>query len=129
MSQPGEQPASLGVGGLFGGFRRASRAQNLAMPPSSSSGDSQLPGPALSTTASGLAAPGTSSDRDSAEPGQRKASNPNSEKDAEKRLTKLLKKAKPFFDDKLKPKARLQALYAFLGRSFLPRNQPIKHGI
>ena len=37
------------------------------------------------------------------------------DRDAEKRLAKLLKKAKPFFDEKLKPKARLQALYAFLG--------------
>ncbi|KXS13439.1 hypothetical protein M427DRAFT_366793 [Gonapodya prolifera JEL478] len=36
------------------------------------------------------------------------------DKETEKKLEKLLKKAKPFFDEKLKPKARLQALFSFL---------------
>jgi len=33
----------------------------------------------------------------------------------EKRLERLLKKAKPFLDDKIKPKQRINALYAFTG--------------
>jgi hypothetical protein len=99
MSHPNEQQ---GLGGLFG-FRRVSRASN------GSSGAA----PAGNASTAGH---DPHSSADNAETiGTRKTSNPVSEKDADKLLGKLLKKAKPFFDEKLKPKARLQALYAFLG--------------
>ncbi|KAJ3336744.1 hypothetical protein HDU93_002289 [Gonapodya sp. JEL0774] len=58
--------------------------------------------------------------RTSRQPDSSKDENPSRDKakerdkETEKKLEKLLKKAKPFFDEKLKPKARLQALYSFL---------------
>lgn len=51
------------------------------------------------------------------------------DRESEKRLAKLLKKARPFFDEKLKPKARLQALYTFLGASVFRRRVSAHQGL